>query len=107
MSRQKTIYIRGPTQAIKNREPDLERLEKLSNDEIREILVQLKGIGNRTVNVYLMFVLQRADVFPISDLAAVNALKRLKQLESSATKEQILEIAKQWQPFRSVASMML
>ncbi|MDE5448989.1 DNA-3-methyladenine glycosylase family protein, partial [Elizabethkingia meningoseptica] len=66
-----------------------------------------KGIGNWTVDVYLMFTLQRADIFPIGDLAAVNALKRLKQLPTSITKEEILEISEQWKPFRSVASIML
>ncbi|WP_228384033.1 DNA-3-methyladenine glycosylase family protein [Chryseobacterium sp. JM1] len=79
----------------------------MSNDEARETLVNLKGIGNWTVDVYLMFTLQRTDIFPIGDLAAVNAVKRLKQLPKSAAKEKILEISEKWKPFRSVASMML
>ena len=61
-------------------------LKKITNEEIREQLIKLKGIGNWTIDVYLMFVLQRTDLFPIGDLAAVNALKRLKKLESSVTK---------------------
>jgi DNA-3-methyladenine glycosylase II len=69
--------------------------------------VQLKGVGNWTVDVYLMFALQRADIFPIGDLAAVNALKCLKQLPSGATREQILELSCAWQPHRTVATMML
>lgn len=107
VSRQKTIYIRGLAQAIVNSDIDLESLPQMSDEEVRTILVSLKGIGNWTADVYLMFTLQRTDIFPIGDLAAVNALKRLKQLSSSATKEEILEISEQWKPFRSVASMML
>lgn len=107
VSRQKNIYIKGLANAIVNGEIDLEKLSKMSNDEVRKELVNLKGIGNWTVDVYLMFTLQRTDIFPIGDLAAVNALKRLKQLPAKSTREEILEISEKWKPFRSIASMML
>ncbi|WP_265426924.1 DNA-3-methyladenine glycosylase family protein [Chryseobacterium sp. YIM B08800] len=107
VSRQKNIYIKGLANAIVNGEIDLEKLSKMSNDELRKELVNLKGIGNWTVDVYLMFTLQRTDIFPIGDLAAVNALKRLKQIPTKSTKEEILEISERWKPFRSIASMML
>ncbi|MGH1517956.1 DNA-3-methyladenine glycosylase family protein [Chryseobacterium sp. JK1] len=107
VSRQKNIYIKGLANALISGDMSLENFPELSNDEVRKSLVALKGIGNWTVDVYLMFTLQRTDIFPIGDLAAVNAVKRLKQLESKTTKEEILEISEQWKPFRSVASMML
>lgn len=107
VSRQKNIYIKGLANAIVNGEIDLEKLSKMSNDEVRKELVSLKGIENWTVDVYLMFTLQRTDIFPIGDLAAVNALKRLKQLPTKSTREEILEISEKWKPFRSIASMML
>ncbi|CAA7195286.1 DNA-3-methyladenine glycosylase family protein [Chryseobacterium potabilaquae] len=107
VSRQKNNYIKGLANAIMNDEINLAELSKMSNDEARKTLVRLKGIGNWTVDVYLMFTLQRTDIFPIGDLAAVNALKRLKQLPPKTTKEELLEISEQWKPFRSVASMML
>jgi DNA-3-methyladenine glycosylase II len=59
------------------------------------------------VDVYLMFVLQRADLFPIGDLAAVNALKRIKNLSVSITREELVTIAAQWQPYRTVGTMLL
>jgi DNA-3-methyladenine glycosylase II len=107
VSRQKTIYIRGLAQAIVHGEINLENIGTMSNDEIRKTLINLKGIGNWTIDVYLMFRLQRADIFPIGDLAAVNALKRVKQLPKETTKEELLEIIEKWQPFRSIASMIL
>lgn len=107
VSRQKTAYIRGLAQALENGEVDLGQLAKSSNDEIREKLIVLKGIGNWTIDVYLMFALQRADLFPVGDLAAVNALKRLKNLAPATTREQLLEISESWKPLRSVASMLL
>ncbi len=85
----------------------LHELEKITNEEIRDRLIKLKGIGNWTIDVYLMFVLQRTDLFPIGDLAAVNALKRLKKLESSVTREEIINISESWKPYRTIATMML
>lgn len=107
VSRQKAGYIRGLAQAINNKTIDLMALGNLPDEEVRAKLIQLKGIGHWTIDVYLMFVLQRADLFPIGDLAAVNALKRLKQLDKGIDKEALLAISSAWQPFRSVASMML
>lgn len=106
-SRQKTIYTRGLADAIKNNIIDLKNLATLPDDEVRKELIALKGIGNWTIDVYLMFVLQRADVFPIGDLAAVNALKRVKKLPKDTTRDHLLHIASAWQPYRSVATMML
>lgn len=107
VSRQKTVYIRGLAQEIKNKNINLDALATLPENEIRETLLRLKGVGHWTIDVYLMFALQRVNIFPIGDLAAVNALKRLKQLPSSTTKEEILKITESWQPYKSVASMML
>ncbi len=107
VSRQKTIYIRELANALHNKVINLERLKILSNDEVRDKLTKLKGIGNWTTDVYLMFVLQRADVFPIGDLAAVNALKRLKKLPKETTREDLLKITEQWKPQRTTASFIL
>lgn len=107
VSRQKMGYIRGLAKAISNREIDLEMFENLPDEQVRAQLIRLKGIGHWTIDVYLMFVLQRADIFPIGDLAAVNAVKRLKNLPASTTKEYITQTAQNWQPHRTVATMML
>lgn len=106
-SRQKTAYVRYLAEAILNGSIDLPSIAKLPNDDVRSTLNQLKGVGNWTIDVYLMFVLQRVDVFPIGDLAAVNALKHLKNLPVEITREELLEIAVNWQPYRTVATMLL
>ena len=107
ISRQKTIYIRSLAEAILSGQIDLEEFNQLDNEEVRNALTKLKGIGNWTADVYLMFVLGRADIFPIGDLAAVNALKRVKSLSANTTKDEILDISEKWKPCRTVASMML
>jgi DNA-3-methyladenine glycosylase II len=106
-SRQKTIYVRYLAEAIISGQINLQTFETLPDDEIRRQLTALKGIGNWTVDVYLMFVLQRADIFPLGDLAAVNAFKRVKALEPKTTREQLVEMAVQWQPYRTIATMLL
>ena len=99
-SRQKTLYVKELAEALLNNHTDLDEMEKLSDDTIRSKLIKLKGIGNWTIDVYLMFVLQRADIFPAGDLAAVNALKQLKKLPKEIPKEDLLAIAANWKPYR-------
>jgi DNA-3-methyladenine glycosylase II len=107
LSRQKTSYIKYLAEAIISGQINLAAFEQMEDDEIRRHLTALKGIGNWTVDVYLMFALQRTDLFPVGDLAIVNAVKGLKALPKETTKEELTVIAKQWQPYRTVASMML
>jgi DNA-3-methyladenine glycosylase II len=54
-----------------------------------------------------MFALQRTDIFPIGDLAMVNALKEVKQLPAGTSKTDMLLLAEPWRPYRSIAAMML
>ncbi len=70
-------------------------------------LLQVKGIGHWTIDVYLILVLHRADFFPLGDLAAVNALRLLKNLPKGAPHEKLLDMTMQWQPYRSVGTMLL
>lgn len=107
VSRQKAGYIRGLAEAINNGAIRLSEFKNLSNDEVRQKLIRLKGIGHWTIDVYLMFVLQRTDIFPLGDLAAVNALKRLKKLDFSVSKEEVAAVSERWKPFRTIATMML
>lgn len=100
-------YIRGIASAIESGTLDLTTLEKLSEEEVRQNLVALKGIGNWTADVYLMFVLQKADVFPIGDIAAVNAIKRAKRLPKDTDRDQVLLVAEKWKPYRTIATMIL
>ncbi|MCF0054625.1 DNA-3-methyladenine glycosylase [Dyadobacter sp. CY356] len=107
VSRQKTIYLRNLALALAEKRLDLDVLESLPSDAVRSQLTALKGIGNWTTDIYLMFVLQRADIFPIGDLAAVNALKRVKKLPKETPRENLPDIAVTWKPYRTVATMIL
>lgn len=106
-SRQKTAYVRYLAEALLNQQLDLEELPRLSDAEVRTKLTVLKGIGNWTVDIYLLMILHRTDIFPIGDLAIINAVKKLKNLPPTTTKEEILGLADAWQPYRSIAAMLL
>jgi DNA-3-methyladenine glycosylase II len=107
VSRQKNGYIKYLAEALLSGQLNLDEFHQMPDDEIRAKLVALKGIGNWTADVYLMFALQRADIFPVGDLAVVNAIRRIKQLPAETTREEMVEIAAKWQPYRTFASMLL
>jgi DNA-3-methyladenine glycosylase II len=104
ISRQKAKYLRALSTAILNGEIDLTKLPGLSEPEIRTKLTTLKGIGHWTTDIYLMFCLQAKDIFPIGDIAVVNTVKELSGLQTSA---EILLLATQWKPLRSLAAYFL
>jgi DNA-3-methyladenine glycosylase II len=106
-SRQKTAYVKYLAEAMLNGHINLHEFEQMPDEEIRAKLITLKGIGNWTIDVYLMFVLQRADIFPVGDLAAVNSFKRVKGLAPATTREELVTMARQWQPYRTIATMLL
>ncbi len=106
-SRQKTGYVRFLAESLVARHIDLNTMAGLPDDDIRTTLTAIKGIGNWTVDVYLIFVLQRADIFPFGDLAAINALKRVKNLPKDTLRDSLLPVVDRWKPNRTIATMLL
>jgi DNA-3-methyladenine glycosylase II len=103
-SRQKTEYGRVLSQAIVSGQMDLDRLSDLDDSVVRRELIQLKGIGQWTADIYLLMVLLRPDIWPSGDLALVSAVQQMKNLPEKPTSVQIFEIAEKWRPWRSVAA---
>ncbi len=106
-SRQKIIYVKSLAGAIIDGQIDLKEMETFSDAQVRGKLIALKGIGNWTIDVYLMFVLRHTDIFPVGDLAVRNATIAVKGLEKDSSKEMILDIAVLWKPYRTIAAMIL
>jgi DNA-3-methyladenine glycosylase II len=106
-SRQKTVYARELATAIQNKQLTLKRLNDKQEDEVRHELKKIKGIGDWTVDVYLMHALRRTDLFPLGDIALVNSLKEVKQLHPHTNREKMLAIAEPWRPYRTIAAMIL
>ena len=93
--------------AITGLVPSMEAAHKMSNAELIERLVSLKGIGQWTVEMMLMFTLERMDILPIDDFAVREGYKRLKKLETAPKPKQMVELGKAWSPHRTVASWYL
>jgi len=106
-TRQKIGYARHLAEAIIQKQISLKKLSLLPDEEVREQLIRLKGIGHWTIDVYLMHALQRTDLFPLGDIALVNSLKETKQLHPHVSKDEMLAIAEPWRPYRTIASMIL
>src|SRR6266498_5319804 len=91
-SRQKMVYAKCLANAIASKQINLKLLSTLGDSKIRHRLKAIKGIGDWTVDVYLLFALQRTDVFPLGDLAMISALKEVKQLPKETRKEELLKL---------------
>lgn len=74
---------------------------------IRNELIKIKGIGNWTIDVFLMMALNRTDCFPTGDIALMNSIKHVKQLPKHTSKEEIVLIAEKWKPYRTIAAYIL
>jgi len=101
ISRQKAKYLRELSKVIIEKEINLEEMAVLDEPEVRKQLTMIKGIGNWTADIYLMFCLQSKDIFPSGDIAVINTVKELTGLN---TREEIIALAEKWRPFRSLAT---
>lgn len=104
VSRQKTKYIKILAEAVLNKVLDIESLATKSALQVREELIKLKGIGNWTIDIYLMFCLQEPDLIPLGDIAIVNTIKELLHIQDKVEME---ILAQQWSPYRSFATYLL
>ena len=104
ISRQKTKYIRCLAEAIIDKSIDLESLGTKTADVVRAELIKIKGIGNWTIDVYLMFCLKSPDILPLGDIAVVNTIKELWQIESRVEMEIYTQ---KWVPHRSMATFLI
>lgn len=104
VSRQKNIYLKVLAEAILDKTLVLETLSQKHPDEVRSELIKIKGIGNWTIDVYLMFSLQSPDILPIGDIAVVNTIKELYGCEE---KEAMILLSENWKPYRSMATYFL
>ncbi len=107
LTRQKASYCLDLARRLADKRLSLSRLARANDADARAALIEVKGIGSWSADVYLLMVLRRPDIFPATDLALVSAVTRLKELPGKPSTNQLLEFAEAWRPFRSVAARML
>jgi DNA-3-methyladenine glycosylase II len=107
-SGRKIETIQGIAQgAINGLVPSRQAAESMSDAALIERLVTLKGIGQWTVEMILIFTLDRVDILPVDDFAVLAGYKRLKKLEIAPKRKEMAEIGKAWSPHRTIASWYL
>jgi DNA-3-methyladenine glycosylase II len=104
ISRQKATYLKALSETVTNGSLDLSSLSTKSEEQVRKELIQIKGIGNWTIDIYLMFSLQSSNIIPLGDIAIINTIK---ELFNCTTSEEIEEISNHWKPYNSMASFFL
>lgn len=106
LSRPKAAYIQDLAQHVVDGKLKFDHLDDLPNTEVTKELVAVKGIGEWTAHMFLMFCMGRLDVLPIGDLGIKNGITKLYGLDHVATPEEITDIAQKnnWHPYESVAS---
>jgi DNA-3-methyladenine glycosylase II len=105
LSESKVEYIKGLSRDIVDDRLDLIKLDELKDSKVREILTSVRGIGDWTADMFLMFSLARPDVFPVGDLGLRRAFKEV--VGKDMQEREMVEFAKRWRPYRTVASWYL
>jgi DNA-3-methyladenine glycosylase II len=103
-SRQKTGYARGLAEAVTSGRLDFAALAATPDDEARNALVALKGIGRWSAEIYLIFALGRADIWPAGDLGLQFAVAECFGLEERPKEPALREMGERWRPWRTVAA---
>ena len=106
LTRQKRAYCLHLAETVRDKRLDLSAFSRLSDEEAKANLMQVKGIGSWSADIYLLMVLLRPDIWPTGDLALVIAAGKLKKLKNLKA-DQLMKMADAWRPFRSVAARML
>ncbi len=106
LSRQKATYIRDLAEKVIDGTVKFDHLDSLTNQEVIDELIQIKGVGVWTIHMFLMFCMGRLDVLPVGDLGIRNGIQKLYKLPTRPNDIEIEEIAKlhKWNPYETIAS---
>jgi DNA-3-methyladenine glycosylase II len=103
VSNQKTGYLLDLSKKFLDGTVAPKHFSTMSDAEIREHLVAVKGIGTWTADMFLMFTLHRPDVLPTGDLGIQKAMQKLFKLKTLPTPEKMQKLAEPWRPYRTLA----
>ena len=107
LSPQKISYIRDLCERMVQGSLDFEGISRMSDEEAVRELDAIRGVGRWTAEMFLIFVLGRADILPVDDLGVQKAAKRLYHLRKLPTRDKFEKLSKTWHPYRSIATLYL
>lgn len=102
----KVRYLKDLASKIKSKEVHLESLRNLKDEEVKIELTQVKGIGNWTAEMFLMFSLGRPNIFSHGDLGLRRAIEKIYNLKNP-DKEKVEKLTQKWSPYRTWACLIL
>ena len=105
LSNSKAQYIKNIAHAFLDNPDTYESLEKMDDQDIIDTLITIKGVGPWTAQMFLMFTLNRPDVFPVTDLGVQKGFQHYYKLSEMPTPGQMLKKSEQWAPYRTVVSL--
>ena len=104
LSHQKINYLKELSRYFLDKKDRLD-FNLLTNHEVYSELINIKGIGQWTIDMFLIFTLHRTDIFPINDLGIKKGLKILYNLDNLPSEKFMLKKSKEWDPYQSIASL--
>jgi DNA-3-methyladenine glycosylase II len=107
LSTRKVEYVEALARAIDCNQFEISGLADMDDQAVIEAITSLKGFGVWSAEIYLMFSLQRSDIFPAGDLAIRVALQKLKRIDGKLNEQQAREVVESWSPYRSAGSLFL
>lgn len=107
LSNAKARYIKYLAKAVLDKSLPLSKFDKMPDKDVTESLLQVKGIGPWTCEMFLMFTLAREDIFSFGDLGLRKGLMKVYKLKKEPTREKMEKIVKNWSPYKTYASRIL
>jgi DNA-3-methyladenine glycosylase II len=107
LSRAKVEFLRDLAERLESGRLRLDDIEMVNDEEVARRLIEVKGVGQWTVDIYLMFHLRRPDVLPVGDLGIRRAAMRAYRLRKLPQPARLINLARPWRPWRSAASWYL
>ena len=104
LSNKKSEYIKAIAKFFNENKISIKDFEKMSDEEIRKQLITIKGIGHWTIDMFLMFTLNRLDIFPVLDLGIKKGFAKFFGLKNMPSEHLMRKKANKWKPYRSIAA---
>ena len=103
LSFQKINYVKNLADYFENNSLQKKDVEEMTDEEISKELIQIKGIGQWTVDMFLMFTLNRADILPYKDLGIQKGIMKIFKMKNLPSKKEMENCSRKWRPYRTIA----
>ena len=107
LSRQKILYIRNISKFFLQNKKFIKNINKSSEEEIYNNLIEIKGVGNWTIHMFLMFSFGSSNIFPTGDLGFLKAISKLYKVQIPISEKKLKLLYKKWSPYSSQATWYL